>query len=125
MKVLIIDDDEAVVAIWTTALTKDGFVVLSAVTGKMGIEQAQNNIPDFILLDQILPDIKGNEVLQTLKSDPKTADIPVALVSNYSEPDMMHDAIEHGAIDYILKYQIDPQDLTNKIRTLTQGTKAA
>ncbi len=125
MKALIIDDDQTVIDIWSAVLTKDGFEVITALSGKAGLESAQKNLPDFILLDQIIPDMKGNDVLATLKADPKTAGIPVALVSNYSEPEMMHDAIERGAIDYILKYQIDPQDLANKIKTLMHGNKPA
>ena len=123
MKVLIIDDDEAIISIWTTVLKKDGIELFTAGTGKLGIELAIKNIPDFILLDQIIPDMKGNDVLKQLKANPQTATIPVALVSNYSEPEMMHEAINSGAIDYILKYQIDPQDLGNKIKTLLHGTK--
>lgn len=123
MKVLIIDDDEAIISIWTTVLKKDNFELFTAGTGKLGIELAQKNLPEFILLDQIIPDMKGNDVLKLLKANPATAQIPVALVSNYSEPEMMHEAINNGAIDYILKYQIDPQDLGNKIKTLLHGTK--
>lgn len=123
MKVLIIDDDEAMIGIWSTVLKKDAIEVLTAGSGKLGIELAQKNVPDFILLDQIITDMKGNDVLKQLKSNPTTAQIPVALVSNYSEPEMMHEAIESGAIDYILKYQIDPSELAAKIKTLLHGTK--
>lgn len=125
MKALIIDDDQTVIDIWSAVLAKDGFEVITALSGKAGLESAEKNLPDFILLDQIIPDMKGNDVLAALKANPKTANIPVALVSNYSEPEMMHDAIERGAIDYILKYQIDPQDLANKIKTLMHGNKPA
>ncbi|HEX8932459.1 MAG TPA: response regulator [Patescibacteria group bacterium] len=123
MKVLIIDDDEAMIGIWSTVLKKDGLEVITAPSGKLGLELAQKNIPDFILLDQIITDMKGNDVLKQLKANPQTTNIPVALVSNYSEPEMMHEAIENGAIDYILKYQIDPQELSNRIKTLLHGTK--
>lgn len=123
MKVLIIDDDEAMIGIWSTVLKKESIEVLTAGSGKLGIELAAKNIPDFILLDQIITDMKGNDVLKMLKSNPTTAQIPVALVSNYSEPEMMHEAIESGAIDYILKYQIDPSELAGKIKTLLHGTK--
>jgi len=123
MKVLIVDDDEAMVGIWATVLKQAGIEVLKAGSGKLGLELALKNTPDFILLDQIITDMKGNDVLKQLKNNPATAQIPVALVSNYSEPDMMHDAIENGAIDYILKYQIDPSDLANKIKTLLHGTR--
>lgn len=123
MKVLIIDDDEAMIGIWSTVLKKESIEVLTAGSGKLGIELATKNVPDFILLDQIITDMKGNDVLKQLKSNPTTATIPVALVSNYSEPEMMHEAIQSGAIDYILKYQIDPSELANKIKTLLHGTK--
>ena len=123
MKVLIIDDDEAMIGIWATVLKKDAIEVITAPSGKLGLDLALKNIPDFILLDQIITDMKGNDVLKQLKANPQTAAIPVALVSNYSEPEMMHEAIENGAIDYILKYQIDPQELANKIKTLLHGTK--
>ncbi|HSA84263.1 MAG TPA: response regulator [Patescibacteria group bacterium] len=123
MKVLIIDDDEAMIGIWSTVLRNGEIDVITAGSGKLGLELAAKNLPDFILCDQIITDMKGNDVLKQLKANPATAKIPVALVSNYSEPEMMHEAIESGAIDYILKYQIDPSDLANKIKTLLHGTK--
>jgi len=122
-KVLVVDDDVRNIFALSSVLERRGMSVLTAGTGKLGIELAQKNAPDFILLDQIIPDMKGNDVLKQLKANPQTAQIPVALVSNYSEPEMMHEAINNGAIDYILKYQIDPQDLGNKIKTLLHGTK--
>lgn len=121
MKVLIIDDDEMLIDVWSLVLEKEGYQVLKARTGQEGIDMAKAEIPNFILLDQILPDLKGNQVLQILKGDPLTSPIQVAIASNYSENDLMQDAIQHGAVDYILKYQIDPQDLVSKIKTLTQG----
>jgi DNA-binding response OmpR family regulator len=119
MKVLIIDDDTNVVNIWTIALKQDKFDVITAANGRDGVSTAKREKPDFILLDEILPDIKGNDVLALLKEDPETQSIPVALLSNYSENQLMHDAIQKGAVDYILKYQIEPVDLVNKIKTLT------
>lgn len=125
MKVLIIDDDEMLKNVWSLALTKDGNQVVTAGSGHEGIELAKKEMPQFILLDQIMPDMKGNDVLNILKQDPTTKNIPVAIASNYSENNLMQDAIQKGAVDYILKYQIDPQDLVNKIKSLSQGVKAA
>lgn len=58
-----------------------------------------------------------------LKSDATTQKIPVALISNYSDKQLMQDAIQAGAIDYILKYQIEPQDLVDKVKNLLQESK--
>lgn len=120
-KILIIDDDQTIVSIWSMALKTENFEVITAPTGKDGLEKAKNDKPDFIILDQIMPDIKGNDALRTLKQDPETQNIPVAIASNYSENQMMQDAISQGAVDYIMKYQIEPSDLIVKIKSLMQG----
>lgn len=120
MKVLIIDDDANITEIWRIVLKQNGFEVLNAVNGRSGIDQAKNQKPDFILIDQIMPDMKGNDVLKTLKEDPTTNMIPMAMASNYSDTQLMQEAIQQGALDYILKYQIEPLDLINKIKNLLQ-----
>jgi CheY-like chemotaxis protein len=125
MKILIIDDDQMLIDVWSLVLKKEGYDVITAGTGHDGMEIAKTQQPDFILLDQIMPDLKGNEVLQMLKQDPQTQNIMVAMASNYSENELMQQAIQNGAVDYILKYQIDPQDLVNKIKTLMQDGKPA
>jgi two-component system, OmpR family, alkaline phosphatase synthesis response regulator PhoP len=124
MKVLLVDDDDAIVTIFTAALNKEGFQTVSAADGKTGLDRAKAEKPDFILLDQVLPDIPGNEVLKTLKDDPETKNIPVAMVSNYTFYDQMKEAINIGAVDYILKYQIEPNDLVQKIKDLSKDTQS-
>lgn len=120
MKILIIDDDPSIVDIWSIVLQKEGFEIITASNGKDGLTLAKKVMPEIILLDQIMPDMKGNDVLQILKQDPVTKSIPVALVSNYSESELAQDAIRQGAVDYIFKFQIEPQDLASKIRALLQ-----
>jgi len=121
MKVLIVDDDEMISDLWSIALKKEGYEVLTAMSGKDGLNQAKTKTPDLILIDQIMPDMKGNDLLRMLKDDQQTKVIPVAVVSNYNESQLMQDAIQAGAVDYILKYQIEPLDLVNKIKTLAQA----
>lgn len=123
MKVLMIDDDPALVTVITTALEAEGFQTVTAADGRSGIERAKAEKPNFILIDQVLPDIQGNEVLSTLKNDPDTKDTPMALLSNFNKPELMQQAINLGAADYILKYQIEPKDLVNKIRSLSGDTQ--
>jgi len=123
MKVLIIDDDANIIEIWGIILKQNGFEVVSATNGRSGIDQAKTQKPDFIFLDQIMPDMRGNDVLKTLKEDPTTSNIPVAMASNYSDTQLMQEAIQQGALDYILKYQIEPLDLVSKIKNLLQEAK--
>jgi twitching motility two-component system response regulator PilH len=116
VKVLIIDDDENLGAIFETALQKNGLETVSALNGQSGIDKARMEKPNLILLDQVLPDISGNEVLKTLKLDSHTKDIPVLILSNFSQEELVKEAINNGAMDYIFKYQVEPQDLVNKVK---------
>jgi len=118
MKILLIDDDESLLTVFQTALTQEGFEVITAMDGKTGIEKAKTDKPNFVLLDQILPDIQGNEVLKTLKEDLETKAIPVAMLSNFGQHELIQEAINSGAVDYILKYQVETQDLVNKVKEL-------
>lgn len=120
MKVLIIDDDANITEIWKIVLKQNGFEVLTAINGRSGIDQAKAQKPDFILIDQIMPDMKGNDVLKILKEDPSTNMIPMVMASNYSDTQLIQEAIQQGALDYILKYQIEPLDLISKIKNLLQ-----
>jgi len=123
MKVLIIDDDANITEIWKIVLKQNGFEGLTAANGRSGIDQAKTQKPDFILIDQIMPDMKGNDVLKMLKEDPMTNMIPMVMASNYSDTQLIQEAIQQGALDYILKYQIEPLDLISKIKNLLQEVK--
>ena len=107
--------------LFSTVLQKNNHQVITASNGQAGLEKAKNEKPDLILLDQVLPDIQGNEVLKTLKEDLDTKEIPVAILSNFGQNELIQEAINTGASDYILKYQIEPQDLINKIKELTKN----
>lgn len=116
IKVLVIDDDENLSAIFKTALQKNDIQSVFSLNGKSGIDKARSEKPDLILLDQVLPDISGNEVLKTLKSDSQTHNIPILILSNFSQEELVKEAINNGAMDYIFKYQVEPADLVSKIK---------
>ena len=118
LKVLLVDDEEAITSIFTQALQTGGFEVVTAPTGNDGLNKAKSEKPNIILLDQILPDINGNEILHTLKQDPATKDIPIAIVSNFTQDTMIQDAINNGAVDYLMKYQISSEDLVTKVNQI-------
>lgn len=118
MRVLVIDDDPNIIQLWKDTLKEHEIEVLHSSNGREGIDLAKSQKPDFILLDEIMPDMQGNDVLKLLKHDPETKMIPVAIVSNYSYPELKQEAINLGALDYIQKYDIDPIDLVGKINNL-------
>lgn len=123
MKVLIIDDEQALAQVFQTALSQGGFEVNIAATGQEGITKTKTEKPDLIFLDEILPDISGNDVLKTLKTDELTKDIPVAILSNFNHDSLVDDAMKMGASEYILKYQISPHDLVEKAHFIIAQSK--
>ena len=125
MKILITDDDVALATSFQDALKKGGFATAHATDGRSGIEKAKTEKPDFILCDQVLPDMNGNEILKTLKADPTTKTIPVAMLSNFGQNELVQEAINHGALDYILKYQVEPTELIAKVNELIGQAKNA
>lgn len=125
MKILIIDDDTALATIFQDALKKGGFSTVHAADGRSGIDKAKTEKPDFILCDQVLPDMNGNEILKTLKADPTTKTIPIAMLSNFGQNELVQEAINHGALDYILKYQVEPNELIAKVNELIGQAKNA
>ena len=116
MKVLFIDDDEDLINIFSAALVREGFEVAYTLLGTEGVDKAKSEKPDVILLDQVLPDMAGNEILKGLKADPQTQHIPVILLSNFSQEELVKGAINEGAIDYLFKYQVEPKDVVAKVK---------
>lgn len=120
MKILLIDDEEAILDVFKQALTSANFDVITALTGSEGMDLTKKEHPDIIFLDQVLPDMNGNQVLQQLKADPETKHIPIAMLSNFNQDTLVQNAMKMGAADYILKYQIAPTDLIAKANGLLQ-----
>lgn len=118
MRILLVDDDEAILKVFSASLKTHGYEVITASNGTDGIEKVKTQKPDLVLLDQVLPDIQGNEVLVALKSDPVTKDVTVAMLSNFGQNELIERAINAGAVDYILKYQITPEYLATKIQEI-------
>jgi DNA-binding response OmpR family regulator len=102
-RILVIDDLPENVFMLQDRLEHEGYEVLTAYNGKSGIEKAQNELPDLILLDVMMPDINGFDVCKTLVSDSKTSDIPIILVTAKTDAEDIKEGLESGAYDYIKK----------------------
>jgi signal transduction histidine kinase/DNA-binding response OmpR family regulator len=115
--VLIVDDDPEVVRTVRSYLEDEGLAVLSASTGAEGAALAADRHPDVILLDLLLPDQSGLELLQLLKRDGATARIPVLVIS------IMNDAVKGltmGAADYLVK-PVDRAAVVKSVKRLLDG----
>lgn len=115
MKALIIEDNENNLELISFILQKNGYRTTFAVTGIQGIEMAETEAPDFILLDIQLPDISGTEVLSRLKSMDQVKHIPVIAVTSYAMAGDRQRLLAAGCDGYIEK-PIDPMQFIDHIK---------
>jgi two-component system alkaline phosphatase synthesis response regulator PhoP len=116
-KVLICDDDLLLLELMEFRLQTKGYDVVRAVDGAEALSKAQEESPDIIVLDAMMPKSDGFEVLGRIKSDPRLADIPVImLTARKGERDIVS-ALEKGAEDYLVKPFI-PEELLARLSRL-------
>ena len=116
-KILVVDDEADILHFLELVLRERGHDVLIASSGREAIELARREHPDLILLDIMMPQMDGWEVLKLLRVDEETAHIPVAMLSARTEAKDRVQGLQEGAIDYICK-PFSLQELLGKIETI-------
>lgn len=102
-KVLIIEDEKDLAELLAFNLEKDGFAATCVHDGKQGLERAMTDLPDLILLDLMLPGLLGTEVCKALRKEPRTARIPIIMITAKGDEIDRVVGFEVGADDYIVK----------------------
>lgn len=118
VKVLIIEDDNFISKMYDKKLNLEHFVVETAGNGVEGLTLAERMQPDVILLDVMLPKMDGWEVLERLKQNPITKDIPVILLTNLGSPEDVQHGLSLGASEYMIKAHYVPTEVVQKIKAL-------
>ena len=116
--VLVADDDRLVREFMEHHLTYQGLKVGMAVSGLGALEYAAKHQPDLILLDILLPGVNGMDVLQQLKADPQTKDIPVIMITAQRLDTTVVECLGHGALDFIGKPLLPEQFVSRVLRAL-------
>ena len=123
-KVLIVDDVATNRIVMKVKLTAAGYLPVVAADGASCLAMAQREAPDLILLDMLLPDLSGTEVLRRLRSEPATRNVPVVVFSASQAADAKIEAFRAGADDFLIK-PLDDQTLLARIRSLMRAQEAA
>src|SRR5258708_29609789 len=117
VRVLFVEDDPSVAQMYKLKLELDGYDVEVASDGEQALEVARRQAPDIIFLDIRLPKLDGFGVLEALREDPKTANVPVVILSNHSEKQLVERGLQLGALDYLIKTQTTPARLSSGLET--------
>lgn len=116
IKVLLIEDEKEVADLYKLKLSLDGYEVITAENGEEGFEKAFKISPEIIFLDIKMPKMDGFEVLRKLRSEEKTKHIPVLILSNFDEQDLIERGLTLGANEYLIKSQFTPEGISKKIK---------
>ena len=115
VRVLFVEDDPSVAQMYKLKLELDGYDVQIAPDGEVALQMAQSSVPDIIFLDIRLPKLDGLAVLEALRSDEKTRQVPVVILSNYSERELVERGLKLGALEYLIKSQTTPAKLAGGV----------
>ena len=116
-KILVVDDEDDILQFLELVLREKGYDVVTAAGGQEALTRAQIEKPDLVLLDIMMPQMDGWEVLKLLRVDEETASIPVAMLSARTEAKDRVQGLQEGAIDYICK-PFALQELLEKVGTI-------
>ncbi len=119
-RILVVDDEERMVRFIRMNLEHDGFQVMDAYNGKQAIDKLRDT-PDVILLDVMMPDIDGFEVLETIR---EVSNVPVIMLTAKGEEDDRVRGLELGADDYVTK-PFSPRELVSRVKAVLRRTEAS
>jgi len=120
-RILVVDDEERMVRFIRMNLEHDGFQVNEAFGGKQAIQKLRDVSPDLILLDVMMPDLDGFDVLEMIR---EISSVPVIMLTARGEEDDRVRGLEHGADDYVTK-PFSPRELVSRVRAVLRRTEAA
>lgn len=118
-RILVVDDEERIVRFIRLNLEQDGFQVVEAFTGKQAMEKLRQSLPDLVLLDVMLPDLDGFEVLRMVREN---HDVPIIMLTAKTEEDDRVRGLELGADDYVTK-PFSPRELVSRVRAVLRRTE--
>ena len=122
-KILFVEDDEGFYNLFSTALIMKGYQVIHVAEGSQAFEKIKEEQPDLVLLDIILPGMSGLDILEELKQTDETKNIKVIMLTNFGTDDNITRAMELGADEYLMKYNVVPSELPDKIASFFGETK--
>jgi len=112
--ILIVEDDPYILKMYELKLGMAGYDVKTAINGRLGLDKVREKKPDLILLDILMPEMDGFEVLEHLKGDPDTKGVPVLVLSNLGQEDHINKAM--SVQGFIVKSQYTPSQVVETIK---------
>lgn len=116
-RVLVVEDEPDIAALIAYQLTREGFRVETAGSGTEALDAVSREVPDLVVLDRMLPGLSGDEVLERLKAEPATSNVPVLVLTAKREQEDRIEGLELGADDYLTK-PFSPRELVLRAQAI-------
>lgn len=123
MRILLIEDEEFIRDLYTEELRKNAFEVDSVGTGKEGFEKLAQNKYDLLLLDIMLPDTNGLEILKQVKQNPATNALKVVLLTNLGQEAIIKEGFQLGADKYLIKMSYNPDQIVAEVKDILKESQ--
>lgn len=123
-RILVIDDEAKLRKQFAALLSLEGFTVIEARNGREGVELARKENPDLIVCDITMPEMNGHRVLETLRSEPRTAHLPFIFLTGWNERSDLRTGMDLGADDYLVK-PVDPAELISSVQARLRRHEAS
>jgi len=123
-RVLVVESEPAIATLIASQLTREGYRVETAATGQEALRAVGKDIPDLVVLDRLLPDMRGEEVLQNLRGEPETEGIPVLMLTALREQEERIEGLKLGADDY-LTTPFSPHELVMSVQAILRRSGEA
>lgn len=121
-KILIVDDDPLIIRMYHTALSYQGFDIVTAENGIDALDKIKKSEFDLIIFDVMMPEMSGLDLLTAIKADPKYKDIPTIALTNLAGTQDAEEIIKLGANKYIIKSEHKPKDIVDAVNELLKTT---
>jgi len=114
-KILLIEDDPLLIDIYTTKLQQSGFDVKAVEHGEKAVAAIQQERPDIVLLDIVLPHVDGWEILQQVQASEELKRIPIVILSNLGQKEEIEKGLRLGAVRYLIKAHYTPSQVVEEV----------
>lgn len=118
IKILIVEDDPFLSSLAAGRLEKEGYKIKVAVDGTQALKSIEEEIPDMVLLDVIMPGMNGFDVLRSIRGNPKTKDLSVVIFSNLGQEHEIEEGKKLGADDFLVKAKFTLKEVVDKINII-------
>ena len=115
-KILIIEDEELLYNLLKRKLISEGYDAFVCEDGQKGMDFMKKEIPDLVLLDIVMPNKNGFQVMEEMQKDNRLKNVPIIIISNSGQPVEIDKAKELGAKDWLVKTEFEPLEVIKKVK---------